>query len=233
MESSIVASETFEIDGFQIILDKNALSDYNKMAIKRGFWESEKRKLATKVMETSRRILECGTCIGLVSMKLAKIAGAENVFIYDTNPIPLGLAQLNFEQNELPLSLEDARLASGKNYATKNPMVSFYVNNGAVIPSNTTLHRNKNKISVLVRCNENKCARQKCNLLFVDIEGAATDLLNGDDLNAVNKIAMETHNHKIRRKKINDTICCLLNKELNFDSTLTDHEIVFLYKEAP
>ena len=96
------------IDGLRLIAYRQDIPKHVSQMLVRGDYELPERRAASQLLRKGDRVLEIGSCVGVVALTAAKIVGAENVLTFEPNPAAAAIARENFASNALPVELINA-----------------------------------------------------------------------------------------------------------------------------
>lgn len=186
-----------DIGGFAVFVDEENYDRGIIQALDRGQYEAPERYLVGHLVTQVDRVVELGTAIGIVSMTIARITGAENVLTVDANPAMVSDARDNFLRNGLRGIRSHAGIMRSRRMI-KDPqeMMTFYIDRTFLISRlNATCNDCGivNAVQIPVLCLEDVIKDHGANVLICDIEGGEVDLLLHADLSDIRLIILETH----------------------------------------
>ncbi len=101
------------IDGFRVLAYRPDIPKHVSSLLVRGDYESPERSaINALLMPPHDRVLEIGTCIGIVAMNAARIVGSDNVLCYEPNPAAAAVAAENFAANGFRIALRHRAVAA-------------------------------------------------------------------------------------------------------------------------
>lgn len=147
-------------------------------------------------------MLEAGAGMGLISLTMARIVGAENVVAYEPMPAAYSLLADNARLNDLAIVHRPRALAAAigsvKFFADENVVASsFHARTGA-----TGIEVAADGIAEVLETNP-------ANTLVLDVEGAEVSLLKACPLGGLQKIIMEVHPHIVGEQAVGDMVASL------------------------
>lgn len=202
---------TIRIGDIDVYLDSPVISDEMRAAFVSGRFERAERTAAARFIDSGHRVMEIGTCTGLVAMTIARIVGAERVFCYEANPAAVALATRNFELNGLAIEITGCILANQTRYRKSMGSVEFFLSD-QLVSGSLQPRRGRTSIPVAVRCLEEELEATRATALVCDIEGGEVELLQEAELGNIELIIMEEHSRKVGPERINDLLKSLANK---------------------
>jgi len=210
-----LALEYVSLSGLNVKVDPEKYSPRMVEAFHTGEYEANERHFCTQFFGPGDRILEVGSSVGVVSMVMARIVGADNFVGYEANPELMPDALENFRNNGLNLYYHTGVLRNRVRGGAGEP-VDFYINKdfwiSALEPSGNSIRT----VQVPMLCLEDEIQKFGANALMMDIEGAECELLLYADLTGINKIFMELH-YWPSRAAANKMVRYLINEGFSFD----------------
>ncbi|WP_137180099.1 FkbM family methyltransferase [Roseomonas sp. AR75] len=201
-------------------------------ALRRGVYEGREVRLVKGLLRPGQRVMELGTCTGLVAMQAARVVGAENVFCYEAHPDNAALARRHFAANGMAIALEHGVLAPRRRMlADPARSVTFHLSTSLVSSALTAEGMRKSRpVEVPLLCLEDEIARHGATAMIVDIEGGEVELLGQSALDGIDAIIMETHYRKAGVRATNDMIAHLVAQGFRLDLRHSGAEVVHLYR---
>ena len=176
------------------------------------FYEAEEIHLISTHLVPGDRVLELGVGMGVTSLVIAGIVGAENLRLYEIDPGNAALAERNFALNGVPLRCRLAAVVSGENA----PATLEFTSNIDPLRSSAADIRLAGVLSTfsVETCQfETVCKEFSATALVIDIEGSEYDLImRATDFGGVAKIILEVHPDFIGQEKV-DALLARLNRE--------------------
>src|SRR3546814_7023106 len=99
---------TIEIGGITLAFDDPRGPEATRAALTKGRYEFKERELARRVLRRGDRVIELGSGMGVVSLIMARLIGAEAVMTFEANPGIVELTRANAERNGLPIMIRNA-----------------------------------------------------------------------------------------------------------------------------
>jgi methylase of polypeptide subunit release factors len=90
-----------KVGSFDIFVDEDKYGPKVSRALDNGGYEGRERALVSKFVQSTDKVIEVGTAVGVVSMTAASIVGPKNVLTFDPNPDIVADARANFIHNGL------------------------------------------------------------------------------------------------------------------------------------
>jgi FkbM family methyltransferase len=224
----VYEQELIEIAGFRLIVERGRYSPAMVEALRASKYEGEEQKIAPQFIESTDRILEMGTAIGLITMIAARIVGCEHILTFDANQNMAEDARRNFALNNMPIT---ARTGIMQNRSKWSPgHTEFHIDrnfwSSSLIKTSTTVET----VMATKLCLEKEILDFEATALICDIEGGEADLFPGSDLMGVNKIMMETHSKKVGQSAIHETVRSIQRQGFSIDYANSWGGIVCLYR---
>ena len=175
------------IDGLRLIAYRQDIPKHVSQMLVRGDYELPERRAVSQLLRQDDRVLEIGSCVGVVAMTAARIVGAENVLSFEPNPLAAKVAQENFALNALPVPLTNA--AVGAEDGTLNLRISPESWLGA---SGRRQFEGRT-VTTPMRSIANVVAEFKPSVLVMDTEGMEAELLPACPLANIRAVVFEVH----------------------------------------
>jgi FkbM family methyltransferase len=175
------------IDGLRLIAYRQDIPKHVSQMLVRGDYELPERRAVSQLLRQDDRVLEIGSCVGVVAMTAARIVGAENVLSFEPNPLAAKVAQENFALNALPVPLTNA--AVGAEDGTLNLRISPESWLGA---SGRRQFEGRT-VTTPMRSIANVVAEFKPSVLVMDTEGMEAELLPACPLANIRAVVVEVH----------------------------------------
>src|SRR3546814_6267775 len=86
---------TIEIGGITLAFDDPRVPEATRAALTKGRYEFKERELARRVLRRGDRVIELGSGMGVVSLIMARLIGAEAVMTFEANPGIVELTRAN------------------------------------------------------------------------------------------------------------------------------------------
>ena len=175
------------IDGLRLIAYRQDIPKHVSQMLVRGDYELPERRAVAQLLRTTDRVLEIGSCVGVIALTAARIVGANNVLTFEPNPAAATIARENFALNALPIELVNA--AVGVDDGTLNLRIasdSWLGASGRRQFDGRTLATPMRSISKVV-------AEFKPSVLVIDTEGMEEELLPACSLSGVRALVVEVH----------------------------------------
>jgi FkbM family methyltransferase len=183
----LVRTRHVTIDGMRLIAYRQDVPKHVSQMLVRGDYEMPERRAVSQLLRKDDRVLEIGSCIGVVAMTAARIVGAKNVLSFEPNPAAAKVARENFALNALPIELVNA--AVGVADGTLDLLVSADSWLGA---SGRRQFEGRN-VATPMRSISGVVATFKPSVLVIDVEGMEVELLIACALADVRALVVEVH----------------------------------------
>jgi FkbM family methyltransferase len=153
----------------------------------RGDYEVPERRAVSQLLREGDRVLEIGTCIGLVAMTAAKVVGGRNVLSFEPNPAAAKVAQENFALNNLPIELVNAALGD------RDGTLDLRVGDSSWLGASAHRQFEGPTIATPMRSIADVVGGFKPSVLVVDAEGMEEELLTACPFDNVRALIVEVH----------------------------------------
>lgn len=190
-----------------------------------GRYEFKERELARRFLSPGDRVLELGAGMGVVSLTIANLIGAESICGFEANPAIIELARRNAETNKLPVRFINA-IALPRNTAAQKPFIEFFPLKSFEASSTRRINASQTPIKVPATVLEAELDAQGANVLVMDIEGSESEVIANGDLARVEKLLMEIHPSMIGVKACTDLIDHLESQGLVFREDLVFGDVL-------
>lgn len=205
--------KTVDIGGVRMIADPSRIGFRAVKSLYHGDYEAPERLIVSEVVKPGDKVLEAGAGMGLITLTLARIVGAENVVSYEPMPAAYSLLADNARLNDFAIDHRPRALAA------TGGSVKFYAD-GNVVASSLYSRSNTNLIEVQADGIAETLRAEKSNVLVLDIEGAEIELLKACPLDGIRKIVMEVHPHIVGEEATGAMIAQLKSAGLHPDPAL-------------
>ena len=175
------------IDGLRLIAYRQDIPKHVSQMLVRGDYEMPERRAVSQLLRKGDRVLEIGSCVGVVALTAARIVGAENVLTFEPNPAAAAIARENFALNALPVELINA--AVGVDDGTLDLRIapdSWLGASGRRQFDGRTVATPMRSISRVV-------AEFRPSVLVIDTEGMEEELLPACPLSGIRALVVEVH----------------------------------------
>jgi len=176
------------IDGFRLIAYRTGVPKHVSQMLVRGDYEVPERRAVSEILRQGDRVLEIGSCVGLVALTAARKVGAANVLSFEPNPDAAAIARENFANNTLPVDLVNAAVGTSEGTLTLtiSPESWLGASGRRSIDDGRTL-------SVPMRAIANVVGEFKPSVLVIDTEGMEEEILPACPLDGLRAIVAEFH----------------------------------------
>ena len=175
------------IDGLRVIAYRRDVPKHVSQMLVRGDYEMPERRAVSQLLRKDDRVLEIGTCIGLVAMTAAKIVGGKNVLTFEPNPAAAKVARENFALNNLPVALVNAALGD------RDGTLDLRVADGSWLGASARRQFEGRTVATPMRSIADVVGSFKPSVLVVDAEGMEEELLAACPLDDVRALVVEVH----------------------------------------
>jgi len=183
----LVRTRHVTIDGLRLIAYRADVPKHVSQMLVRGDYEMPERRAVSQLLRKDDRVLEIGTCIGLVAMTAAKIVGGKNVLTFEPNPAAAKVARENFALNNLPIELVNAALG------TRDGTLDLRVADGSWLGASARREFEGRTVATPMRSIADAVGSFKPSVLVVDAEGMEEELLTACPLDDVRALVVEVH----------------------------------------
>lgn len=205
--------ELVTLHGIKIPLSPDEVSPVIWQAITSGRYEAKEAKWVFKAVKRGDRVLELGSGIGVITSLMATIPDVR-IWAFEANPSTAALAQRVIEAN----TAGNVTLTQGILTAGEPTEHRFYVRKDLWMSSMDKDQGPYEHEILLASANiDDFIAAQNINVLVMDIEGAERDLLQKADLQGVERIFLELHDHLYGLAGIRDITQALAEKGYAYD----------------
>ncbi|HWD14049.1 FkbM family methyltransferase [Pseudochrobactrum sp. sp1633] len=205
--------ELVTLHGIKIPLSPDEVSPVIWQAITSGRYEAKEAKWVFKAVKRGDRVLELGSGIGVITSLMATIPDVR-IWAFEANPTTAALAQRVIEAN----TAGNVTLTQGILTAGEPTEHRFYVRKDLWMSSMDKDQGPYEHEILLASANiDDFIAAQNINVLVMDIEGAERDLLQKADLQGVERIFLELHDHLYGLAGIRDITQALAEKGYAYD----------------
>ena len=205
--------ELVTLHGIKIPLSPDEVSPVIWQAITSGRYEAKEAKWVFKAVKRGDRVLELGSGIGVITSLMATIPDVR-IWAFEANPSTAALAQRVIEAN----TAGNVTLTQGILTAGEPTEHRFYVRKDLWMSSmDKDQGPYEHEITLASANIDDFIAAQNINVLVMDIEGAERDLLQKADLQGVERIFLELHDHLYGLAGIRDITQALAEKGYAYD----------------
>mgnify|MGYP002700637100 CR=1 FL=1 len=228
VQKAFSPKEIIKLHGFDIGVDKEAISPRILRGMMRGWYEEQELHIMKAMLAKGDRILELGSATGLSSMWAANIVGQENIFPFELNPYLVDWAHDNFSRNGFDIKVQQVALAATLQHAA--PSIDFHIHEDFWASSLVKPVGNHETIQVPTACFEDAVSTHNINTLLIDIEGGEVDLFLKADITDIQKIIMEIHYDAVGKQATNAMLQHIVAQGFFLDHTISANGVVALYR---
>lgn len=180
-------SDRVRLHGVDIVLDPR-LGPGVRRDLLRGRYERGEAFALRARLESTDRVVELGTGLGLLAILAARRVGSEKVVTYEADPALLPLIRENFRRNRVEPSLEHAAVGVGRGTSVLHVGADHQ-------GSSTRGHSGPGgeRLTVPRLDAGEEVDRLQPTFLIIDIEGAERDIVPRIDWTPVEKLLIELH----------------------------------------
>lgn len=177
-----------QLDGFKLVAYREDIPKHVSSLLIRGDYEYPERRAVAAVVRPGDRVLEVGSCVGVIALAAAARAGGANVMTYEPNPAAFKIAQENFAANDQPV------VAVNRAMGARNGEIDIQVGSGSWVGASAlrTLADGRS-IKVKVDGIGDVVAQFRPTVLIVDAEGMERDILPNADYTNIRAVIVEFH----------------------------------------
>jgi FkbM family methyltransferase len=209
------------IDGLSVFVDRQNYHETIVHYLDLGEYEGRERFLAEQLIRPDDRVLEVGTAIGVVSMTIARIVGAQNIRTFDANPDIVADARANFRRNGLHRIDSRVGVLRTRRDIERCPGETDFFVDKAFWASRLDASLETQGIVKVIKIPtfplEDQIASHSANVIVCDIEGGEAALFGNADLAGVRLIVMETHDWAVGADAIG-----AMTRKLELDGFVVD-----------
>jgi FkbM family methyltransferase len=175
------------IDGLRLVAYRQDIPKHVSQMLVRGDYEMPERRAVSRLLRKDDRVLEIGSCIGLVAMTAAKVVGAGNILSFEPNPAAAKVARGNFALNALPVELVNA--AVGVDDGT----LELRISPDSWLGASGRRKFEGRTVATPMRSIAGVVADFRPSVLVIDTEGMEEELLAACPLSGVRALVVEVH----------------------------------------
>jgi FkbM family methyltransferase len=183
---------TVALQSLRLFADAALIPEKTLEALRRGRYEFKEREIARRLLRSGDRVIELGAGMGVVSLTMANLIGAEAVRSFEANPRIVELARRNAAINGLPVTFCN-QIAAPRAQAIETPSIDFYVLNSFEASSTRQGNPSQKAVSIPATPLEDEIAAHCANVLVFDIEGFETEIVGKADLSGIERLMFEIH----------------------------------------
>ena len=226
--TDFIAKEIIKLHGFDIGVDRDAISPRILRGMKRGWYEEQELHVMKALLAPGDKLLELGSATGISSMWAANIVGAENIFPYELNPYLVAWSLDNFSRNGFAIEIRQVALSA--NMPEAAPSVNFHIHEDFWASSLVKPSGEHTTIQVPTASFEQAIINHQANSLLIDIEGGEVDLFMAADLIGIDKIIMEIHYAAAGKKETNAMLSHIVSQGFFLDHSMSANGVIALYR---
>ncbi|TDR36531.1 FkbM family methyltransferase [Aquamicrobium defluvii] len=193
--SKIFNQQTASLDDLTISVDKFTVPrEIRKGVFHREYEKQERHLIRTLDLSPSDRVLDLGTCVGVVAITAAKLVGSKNVQTHEANPALEPIIRKNFALNNVDPALH--MVAVTKDGRDIELHLQKRVFSSSVFPRDS-----KGAISVKSVAISDIINAFGPTIISMDVEGAEAEIVDATDFPGVRAAMLEVHPHVIGELK--------------------------------
>lgn len=175
------------IDGLRLIAYRQDIPKHVSQMLVRGDYEMPERRAVSALLRRDDRVLEIGSCVGVVAMTAAKVVGAHNVLAFEPNPAAAKVARENFAANRLAVELVNAAVG------TADGTLDLRISPDSWLGASSRRQFEGRTVATPMRSIAGVVNDFKPSVLVIDTEGMEEELLAACPLNGVRALVVEVH----------------------------------------
>lgn len=160
-----------------------------RQTVYREEYEAPEMRILERSLETSDRVLELGSGLGLLSILCARKVGNGNVWTFEANPDMEPIIRRNYALNGVAPNLTMAMVSHTAGTQPFHIRRNFWASSAHEARASGSLRT----VTAEVRALDDEIARCKPTYLICDIEGGEAGLFDRSNLSGVRKVLIETH----------------------------------------
>ena len=184
---SLIRSGPFLVHGH------SALGPQHIRAIVNCSYEGAEIALCKEMLKTGDRVLEIGTGIGLVSLSIAQIVGAENLRSFEANPDVAEAARKNGALNGYALDIRNRVMVGRASKHWPSGQCPFFIDKNFLASSLARTGTQRTEITVEAVAIDAELSDFRPTAIVADVEGAEQDLFEGLTFDDVQTLIIELH----------------------------------------
>jgi len=183
----LVRTRHVTVDGLRLIAYRQDIPKHVSQMLVRGDYEMPERRAVSTLLRKGDRVLEIGSCVGVVAMTAAKIVGAQNVLAFEPNPAAARVARENFAANGLPVELVNAAVG------TSAGTLDLRISPDSWLGASSRRQFEGRTVTTSMQAISKVVGDFKPTVLVIDVEGMEDELLPACPLDAVRAVIVEVH----------------------------------------
>jgi FkbM family methyltransferase len=175
------------IGGLRLIAYRQDIPRHVSQMLVRGDYELPERRAVSALLRKDDRVLEIGSCVGVVAMTAAKIVGARNVLTFEPNPAAAKVARENFAANGLAVELVNAAVG------TADGTLDLRISPDSWLGASSRRQFEGRTVTTPMRSIAGVVNDFRPTVLVIDTEGMEEELLTACPLDGVRAVVVEVH----------------------------------------
>lgn len=175
------------IDGLRLIAYRRDIPKHVSQMLIRGDYELPERRAVSALLRKDDRVLEIGSCVGLVALTAAKIVGAENVRTFEPNPDAAKVARQNFALNALPVELVNAAVG------VDDGALDLRISPDSWLGASGRRQFEGRTVTTPMHAIGKAVTAFQPSVLVIDVEGMEAELLPACPLAGIRALVLEVH----------------------------------------
>jgi FkbM family methyltransferase len=175
------------IDGLRLIAYRQDVPKHVSQMLVRGDYEMPERRAVSALLRKDDRVLEIGSCVGVVAMTAAKIVGAQSVLAFEPNPAAAKVALENFAANGFAVELVNAAVG------TADGTLDLRISPDSWLGASSRRQFEGRTVTTPMRSITGVVKSFGPSVLVIDTEGMEEELLAACPLDGVRAVVVEVH----------------------------------------
>jgi FkbM family methyltransferase len=175
------------IDGLSLIAYRQDIPKHVSQMLVRGDYEMPERRAVSQLLRPGDRVLEIGSCVGVVALTAARIVGADNVLAFEPNPMAAKVARENFALNALTIELMTTAVG------VEDGTLDLRVASDSWLGASGRRQFDGRTVATPMRSISSVVADFRPSVLVIDTEGMEEELLPACPLSGVRALVVEVH----------------------------------------
>lgn len=175
------------IDGLRLIAYRQDIPKHVSQVLVRGDYEMPERRAVSTLLRKDDRVLEIGSCVGVVAMTAAKVVGASNVLTFEPNPAAAKVARENFAANGFAIELITAAVG------TADGALELRISPDSWLGASSRRQFEGRTVATPMRSIAGVVRDFRPSVLVIDTEGMEEELLAACPLEGIRALVVEVH----------------------------------------
>ena len=183
----LVRTRHVSIGGLRLVAYRQDIPKHVSQMLVRGDYEMPERRAVSALLRNGDRVLEIGSCVGLVALTAARIVGAANVLAFEPNPAAAKVARENFALNALPVELVNAAVG------VEDGTLDLRISPDSWLGASGRRQFEGRTVVTPMRSIARVVDAFKPSVLVIDVEGMEDELLAACPLTGLRALVVEVH----------------------------------------